>query len=446
MIGVRRPLWEGRKALHKTIRVKRGIEPVLDYLAVFMVILGSHSMYYSMTDVSLHINELTIVVLAARCFLYIRCFRITYFRTFLYRFLIFAAIWTAYILIYAFVAGGSRKTLFLRFDITFLLLVAYMAMFAYDRPLSELFRMYANTITIIAAVSLVFWVVGPLGGILQPSGRINIYWGQARTVTNYYYMFFSWQHDAEILGNIIYRNIAIFTEAPMFSLHLSVAFMFDYLLLKRRGTLRMLLYAVSFLSAVSVTGILLVIMAVGADKLYVYLIEPMRRRTTRIGIIVVIPILIVALIVSANLLSDKIESSSGSSRMVDYMAGFFGWMENPWFGAGFGDTATRISYMTAERLAKAENGFSNSIMAVLCEGGVWFFLCYLFAFAHRVAAAVRAKKPELFIIALLWVYLFLTTTFAHTTLMLCFLASAFAEYYVIPGGVRRQRLAIRRRT
>ena len=132
--------------------------------------------------------------------------------------------------------------------------------------------------------------------------------------------------------------------------------------------------------------------------------------------------------VAFSLVADKLASRSGGSRMEDYNNGYKGWRDNVFFGAGFGDIEARQRYASWRRLHRSESGFTNSPMAVLCEGGIWFFLCYYIPFMYDIIVTMNRRDWRATFCILLFVFIFVTTTMEHSCLMLAFLALSLAGF------------------
>lgn len=394
---------------------------VIDYIICSLVILSTRSIYSAASEVNFHIDGLLII------FLTLRIMTLPFFKSRkIGKYILFSLIWCIYILIFGIAAKGEFANLSKNFIVIFLLLAAYYIAYASKYSINKLFEIYANIMIVLAIISLVFWIFGSVFNFVSPISKIAFYWGKDRVANNYYYLYFEWQNDAKIFNTQIYRNTGLFTEAPMYSLHLSVAFLFDYLILKRRNKYRMLVYILTIISTVSVTGILLVFATLFLEKTFMHCNDLMTKGKVKISFLIWPVICCALFVVGSSLLISKLQSASGSSRVEDYVAGFRGWMDNPLFGAGYGDITARMKYMSAARISRAENGFTNSPMTVLCEGGIYFFSCYLVSFIYLMVLFLKNRNFCGALFTTMWLYLFIVTTFAHTTLMLSFMAYVFA--------------------
>jgi hypothetical protein len=205
--------------------------------------------------------------------------------------------------------------------------------------------------------------------------------------------------------------------------------MFEYLILKTKNKFRMIIYIITIISTVSITGYLLLLIVLISGKVGEFVMRLIQGRKVKKWMIVIPPIAVIGVIVGVSFLSGKLASASGSSRIDDYISGFMAWKDNIFFGAGYGDIETRISYSSAARLARSSYGYTNSIMYVLSEGGIYFFACYFFSFAYLILESMKHKKYNIMLFTLMWLYLFLTTVFPHTPIMICWIAYAFAKFF-----------------
>ena len=120
---------------------------------------------------------------------------------------------------------------------------------------SEVLLKYRNVVFIIALVSLFFWLLGSILHFLHPSGIVQSVWtGDPKVVPSYYGFYFETQ---KLYGVI--RNTAIFTEAPMSSLHFSIAMLVEVYVDKKKSLFKIFLFSIAILSSFSTTGIILLI-------------------------------------------------------------------------------------------------------------------------------------------------------------------------------------------
>ena len=395
---------------------------ILDYLIVGLVILNTSSVYSITVDRDYHLHYLLAFFLLIRL-----CFFRSVNSNVLRNYIVFSFVWTAYIVMYALIAGGDAKALFSRFYVEFLLLVLYFALYKAKHDLKELLCYYVNIILVLAAISLFFWLLGSVVGILKPSGSVLIDWGKDRVIGSYYGLYFQWQNDVRVLGKTIYRNIGLFPEGPIHSLHLSIAFALEYLGISSTGKTRkikILILAVSIVSTLATTGVIFVLLSYILEKLIQMTSSQKKNRKNILSMLLFPLMAIIAIIVGYRLFAAKLGSLSGASRVDDYISGFKAWLDNPAFGAGYGDISVRVSYSSAYRLSRSNYGYTNSIMKVLDEGGIYWFSSYV---AAIIAIFKNFPQKNIKVFVLLFVYLFLTTTFEHTTLVVAILAIGYSS-------------------
>ena len=415
---------------------RRYLGMLLDYLIVFYTILGTQSVYNNASGREYHILPLTAVFLALHILLFPDILKWQNFK----RFLFVAVPWAVYILIYAAVAGGDRVKLIEKFVIVLLLYAGWMFGHFLREDIKEVFRYYVQIIFIIALISVFMWFTASTLKWFLPSDRFHMYWGKERRIWSFYGIYFHWQNDFFIHGHRFYRNIGIFTEAPMFSLHLTSALTIDVLLNTRKSRFRyfrIIWFCGTILTTFSITGYLFMMVLIAVDIYASLIVRAMsqdpavRKRANRELVAISVLALILGGIGYA-LVADKLASRSGGSRMEDYNNGYKGWRDNVWFGAGFGDIEARQRYASWRRLHRSESGFTNSPMAILCEGGIWFFLCYYVPIAYELIAGLNRKDWRAMFAVLMFIFLFVTTTMEHTNLMLAFLGFSLAHF--LSGG------------
>ena len=74
-------------------------------------------------------------------------------------------------------------------------------------------------------------------------------------------------------------------------------------------------------------------------------------------------------------------------------------------------------------------------MAILCEGGIWFFMGYYLSFVYGMFASLHKRDWRAFICLVLMLFLFTTTTIEHTAYIISFIAFMLASG--ITGGYRK---------
>lgn len=406
---------------------------VLDYLIVLFTILNTNSVYNLASRREFHILPILAALLMVHIVVYPTVFQK---RETLKRTLILAGVWCAYIGIYALAAGGDIYKLFTKFVVLMLLLIVYFYGHLLRGTARDVLRCYINVMFVIALIAVFLWLTCSVLKWFVSTTPFYIDWGKERKIWNFHYLYFHWQNDFFIHGFRFYRNIGIFAEAPMFSLHLCSALMFDLLINPSKSSFRwfrIAWFCGTILTTFSITGYLFMMVVIGVD-LYATLIarsmskDPAVRDKAKKELIAVSALAVVGLFVGYGLVADKLASRSGGSRMEDYKNGYNGWKDNVWFGAGYGDLEARQRYASWRRQHRSESGFTNSPMSILCEGGIWFFLGYYVNLVYGILASAYRKDWRAMFCMILIVFLFITTTMEHTAYLIAVLAFCMADF------------------
>lgn len=108
--------------------------------------------------------------------------------------------------------------------------------------------------------------------------------------------------------------------------------------------------------------------------------------------------------------------ASAGVRANDYTVGFRAWMSHPIIGIGISNYDDLKNYMD---LWRANNtGFSNSIMDVLSGGGLYLTVMYLFAYIRGFIVSKKAHNTYRIVFVVMMFYLFITTFFTYTYILL----------------------------
>ena len=404
---------------------------LLDFLIVFELILNTHSVYYFCLDRDYY----TLYVLTGLICLQLIVLPTVFAWQHLKKLLPAAGIWSVYIIIYAVVSGGDLKRLLAKFIILLVILFVYFYGHMVRGTIKQLFKHYIDIVFIIALISVFMWLTCSVLKWFPATSPFRIEWGADRRIWSFYGIYFHWQNDFFIHGMRFYRNIGIFTEAPMFSLHLCTALMFDLMINDHHTKFRwfrILWFCGTILTTFSITGYLFMMMLIVVD-LYATLITRARSEDEAVAAkakkqLIAVTVLGLALAaVGFSLIADKLASRSGGSRTEDFRNGYKGWRDHVWFGAGFGDIEARLQYASWRRQHRSNTGFTNSPMAILCEGGIWFFMGYYLSFVYGMFASLHKRDWRGFICLVLLLFLFTTTTIEHTAYIISFIAFMLAS-------------------
>ena len=271
---------------------------------------------------------------------------------------------------------------------------------------------YCNVVFIVAIVSLIFWIFGSNLHLLQPTGtflskcnELDDYQG----VLSYYNLYF----ETQTLNQTI-RNSAIFVEAPMASLTFSMALCLEVLYQNNTKfhIIKVLVLIMAIISTVSSTGYICLLLTMGyllltskSSNIYLLIVK-----TTIIPII-----LVVGMILINYFLSQKLNSNSGFSRKRDYINSFIAWINYPFMGTGIDIDG---NFLLPSGIKIGKFGYSNSFGRVLGENGIYILSLYLISIINSVYTSINTKDTKRLFLTFILIYLFITTQFVNTYLML----------------------------
>ncbi len=113
------------------------------------------------------------------------------------------------------------------------------------------------------------------------------------------------------------------------------------------------------------------------------------------------------IIVVEQLLETKMDSTSGSARMDDFVAGFKAWMDHPLMGNGFSNNSAILQYMSTYRIKNT--GFSNSLMQILSYGGLYLLAPYVGAAVYGIYKIMRKRDWNELAFTVLFIVMFVFT-------------------------------------
>lgn len=378
---------------------------ILEYLWVVAVVLNGNSVYNASALKDHHLMEwcvvLTIALLAVNLFLgRIRLMNRT-------------VIITVFIMLYGVVYLSVRQSTMSAGDFGLLFVVGLpclLLMFTGLHQRGELLPLMCklgNVVCFLAVISLFFWILGGVLGLLRPNMTMVVNWGYTKQIRGYNGLYFMFQRDTTFFRDAsVYRNSGIFTEAPMQNLWLDIALAIELFIREKPSKTRVTILTATIFSTVSLTGILFLAICVilrmsdglgrgrGATK----------RTVVLLGLLVVLPALIFLMYYSLTLKSD---TRSYNMRLSDYVAGVKLWLDHPVFGAGYGNLGMLQQYTySPDGLV----GFSNSVSAVLGTGGLWVALLFYVPLSGMLCTRWTGNR-RMTCFGICFLFLFCTTTF-----------------------------------
>lgn len=150
---------------------------------------------------------------------------------------------------------------------------------------------------------------------------------------------------------------------------------------------RIILILITILTSLSTTGIL-VSMAICFLR---YIINKDKVKMIKLLKILILPVVaVVIFLISYNIFNSKMETSSYSTRIDDYIASYKAFKDKPIIGNGFKNDDAIIKYMSSFR--SNNEGLSNSFMVLLAQGGIYMFIIYFIPFINTLYCSIKNKK------------------------------------------------------
>lgn len=357
---------------------------VFEYMIALAFILECRSSWLTFTSTKDWFNNFVLLLLLFGIFGCICTTKINKFdmqKTF-----IFSVIEGLYFFIYIFFQPVNRNTS-IKFMIICVAITVYYFLCCKEEKIPSILKKYATLMFIIAILSLFFWVMGSILHIIESTGTKWTTWtgtGKEMEIPSYLGIYFERQVYEPL--NII-RNSAFFSEAPMFSLNLSFAFLIEFLLKEKPSKIKCAIYIISIISTIAFTGYILIICIFFTKYFY----NATKSKILFILKFICTPILaLIALSFCYILLTHKLQTSSGLVRINDFIVGYKAWKQNILFGAGLSNDQAIKALMPAWR--SSNTGFSNSPTQILAHGGIYIAMPYLLGFGTGIINALKAEK------------------------------------------------------
>ena len=387
----------------------------IDYIFVIFLILTCNSVYSVLTAKDLYFKEIMLAITMIYTIVHIYSNDFEKKRT--GKSVALIIIYIFYIAMYIILTKIVSEFIYLY---VLLLPLLYFIYSTTNHLMKSTLENFSNIVLFLAIISLIFYFLGTITNIIKPTGNVEISWGGIKTIDSYFGMHFNIQKQ-DIFGLEIYRNTGIFTEAPMYSLVLSISLCIELFFKEKISKKRIILIFITILTSLSTTGIL-ISMTICFLR---YIINMDKVKMIRYLKILILPIVAVTIIlISYNIFNNKMKTSSYSTRIDDYIASYKAFKDKPLIGNGFKNDDAIIKYMSSFR--SNNEGLSNSFMVLLAQGGIYMSIIYFIPFINTLYYSIKNKKKNIIILDLLLGVLFLTTIFLYKPLLINFLAMGYA--------------------
>ena len=372
-----------------------------EYLFVLILILNARTIWTSFEDSPLN-RALKVAVVAVGMF-YIVLLPMRAIRNILLSLVLGLIYIVAYITM-----GGYEPRGFIFFVFTVIAIYAFLQTANGFGRGTELLYKYRDIILIVAAVSLVFWVLGSTLGIISPTGVAYTTWGAhniasgVKAVPSYYGVYFETQNLEDAFGALGYltRNTAIFTEAPMCNFNFCMALLIELFFNPKPSKAKSVILVAAVLSTLSTTGYCMLAIALTAKY-----ITSSGGTSLRSLVILSIPLVLIAAAIAFQfLLEDKMSTGSGIDRLRDFVIGLEAWSQRPLFGYGYGAQTYYMGF---------HYGFSNSITPILGHGGLFLAAPYVYCIVQWCRTCIKEKDFLKFLFFINFIFIFTITIMSY---------------------------------
>lgn len=389
--------------------MKINLMNIVDTLLLLLIIIKTNSIYlYIGVENKLNFYLIVVITIAVLFEVISGRLSLQYLKKMLLVIVLYFFAIIINILVSASVISSNILTYY--FIVVPLMLILVMYKY-YKKTLTNFLAIFVRIVLILAVISLLFWCFGSVLNIIKPTNYVVSSWSGGQVTTSYYNLYFETQNTL-FLGYKMIRNSGIFAEAPMWSLLLSVALIFQELLLKHSTRIFVLLM-LTILTTASTTGFFI------AGSLLIYKVINQKRSWFKYINLTSIPVLIFTLV---KVWGEKSDSASASIRYDDYVAGFLAWKNHFIFGSGLSSGIRAIeSYM--DTTIRSNLGYSNSFFVILAQGGIILGMLY---FYPVVSVLLKRFSSNAKMLALLFIILIFTAIFTDTPLFILFVGIFYA--------------------
>lgn len=430
------------------MKVKIGtVRDILEYMTIMFMILGFNTPYSTSLRNEYPLSQITSILIV---FLLLVEFSIHNIRKNM------LSRWVLYFVPYyicemiVLLLSTSRETSFSfigKFLIIFPAMVLLLMLHAEIGDWDRLLRKFANIVAILAGVSLFFWILGSQLRLLKPTNYIYAEWGGNYNYPMWFGVYTERQYEIFSTTHIM-RNQGIFNEGPMYNFVLIVALAYevflrnnlcdrldDYTSLtyvkkpwrmrnRKNITMRIILLSLTVLSTLTTTGMILLIMIAVIN----YMLNTPRDRIMKVMKPMLAVILgLVGLYLAIQIFMQKSTSLSWISRADDLRIGFLTFLSSPLWGTG---------YQLLEGIGGKRTGYSNSIMAILAQGGIFLGLVYLIPMICTLLKSFKLTQYNILAFSLIIIVAFSFTAVAYTFVMLMLVA--FFNAYILEQTDKRR--------
>lgn len=323
---------------------------------------------------------------------------------------IFIGFYLSFFLIYNIVINSAHTIDVCQLVITITLMLLF---FNNEECIRSVMNRCSKILSLIALISLFFWLFGSIMHVFNPSQKLTIYVSDVpRIKQSYFFIQYEMQKEEVLGASGIWRNTGFFYEGPKYVLLLSIMLAYELFMARRTSFKRCIVFSITALSTMSMTGVY----AIGFIWiLYLFVKFPAgSNRGFALRAVIVLALFGVGTQVASyfeNTFTLKAATASYSTRMDNYQAGFAAWLERPVLGSGYLNMTDVIAHYSSFRLK--DIGYSNSVFRVLAQGGIYLAFMYIVPMIKTIQEAITTQNRKKFGFLLIFLYYFITTSFPY---------------------------------
>lgn len=270
------------------------------------------------------------------------------------------------------------------YTMCFFILMLYYFQRIDRETLTEFLDAFSRIITLIALISIVFWLFGSMLHLI-PKKAIYYLWGRNYPYVGYSYFGIYFENPIQAEGAII-RNTGVFTEAPSYVERLLWGLCIELFYPgKKTDKRRAIILIIATITTLSSKGFILMAYLFAVKWCFYNKSSTITKQIMHFATTIIVAIL--AVFVGRMVISNEMSTESSSMTRMDHlMSGFRTWFQHPIFGVGYNNTdaiAQNHIYATTPR------GASMGIATFLAEGGIYMFFLYI---GSMVVAFLQCKK------------------------------------------------------
>lgn len=381
---------------------------ILSYIIALMLILNCNTVYsfsYNFTNV----QKMIMPIMVVSSIIYVLMLMKEYKKK-IDNILILGLLVVLY-LTFFFLISDFKLINSIKFIISFIVIFMLVWVERENGEISRVLNAYINLILIIAVLSVFFWLLGSILHWITPNKLVELSWGQYdRLISSYHNIYFETQ-----MSNSVWRNSAVFTEAPMAALNFLLAlalsvFFYDN---KKNKNMFIIILIIAGLTTLSVTmyiGIIILFFLKFIEK------SSINKKANIIKYLLSVVVLPIIIILINKLFNAKLNTQSGADRSLDYINSFLAWQNSPIFGQGI-NAITNGGEKVINGFIIENYGYSSSFTKILGDGGIYLLALIILAIVLSLRTSWINKDKSLLFLTIIVVYLFMVIAFAQNYLM-----------------------------